>query len=189
MENNTGWIRSKCLLRPACLLILVVSGCTQNRIVQAQPPGGPVTFRHGSHVPRGARLAVQFNNEPHVTQVSDGRGGPRFTYRGKEVTYDRIRSVRSLKAQEARERFNDTTLVGAVLIELDERGTREASASSCSSLRRHVLTGALLGATLGIAVRSRYAHVDHFSDLYSDVVLMGGTLGAAAGYLVCRLRS
>jgi hypothetical protein len=68
--------------------------------------------------PLGERLAIQFNNEPAIIQVSDGRGGPPITYHGQALMVNRLKAIRSLKAKEARERFGDQTLAGAILIEL-----------------------------------------------------------------------
>jgi hypothetical protein len=68
--------------------------------------------------PIGDRFAVQFNDEPPIVQVSDGRGGPPISYHGQPVMADRVKSIRILTADEARDRFKDQTLVGAVLFEL-----------------------------------------------------------------------
>jgi hypothetical protein len=68
--------------------------------------------------PIGDRFAVQFNDEPPSIQVSDGRGGPPISYHGQPLIADRVRSIRVLTADEARDRFKDQTLVGAVLFEL-----------------------------------------------------------------------
>lgn len=66
----------------------------------------------------GTRLAIQFNKEPPIVQVSDGRGGPALLYHGQKLTPDQLKSVIFLKMQDARERFGDPTLDGALLIEL-----------------------------------------------------------------------
>ena len=68
--------------------------------------------------PIGDRFAVQFNDEAPTIQISDGRGGPPISYHGQPVKANRVKSIRVLKADEARDRFRDQTLVGAVLIEL-----------------------------------------------------------------------
>jgi hypothetical protein len=68
--------------------------------------------------PVGDRFAVQFNDEAPTIQISDGHGGPPISYHGQPVMADRVKSIRVLKADEARDRFKDQTLVGAVLIEL-----------------------------------------------------------------------
>jgi hypothetical protein len=72
----------------------------------------------GMPVPAGTRFAIQFNNEPPVIQVADGRGGPPILYHGQEVPPDRFKSIIVLKTKEARERFGDQTLDAAILIEL-----------------------------------------------------------------------
>ena len=66
----------------------------------------------------GTRLAIQFNNEPPIVQVSDGRGGPPILYHGQRLNPDQLKSVIFLKMKDARERFGDQTLDGALLIEL-----------------------------------------------------------------------
>ena len=66
----------------------------------------------------GTRLAIQFNDEPAIIQVSDGHGGPPVTYHGQVLTNDRIKGIYVLRAKEARARFGDQTLAGAILIEL-----------------------------------------------------------------------
>jgi hypothetical protein len=68
--------------------------------------------------PLGERLAIQFNDEPPIIQVSDGSGGPPITYHGQPLTDDRIKAIYVLKAKEARERFGDQTLAGAILFKL-----------------------------------------------------------------------
>jgi hypothetical protein len=73
---------------------------------------------HGHPLPLGARMAMQFNSEPAIILVSDGRGGLPITYHGQTLTDDRIKAIYVLKAKEARERFGDQTLAGAILIEL-----------------------------------------------------------------------
>jgi hypothetical protein len=66
--------------------------------------------------PSYERLAVQFNNEPLIilTQSSERP----VKYHGLVITIDRIKTVRALRAAEARERFKDQSLTGAILIEL-----------------------------------------------------------------------
>src|SRR6267378_7644362 len=72
----------------------------------------------GTPAPAGTRFAIQFNNEPPIIQVADGRGGPPITYHGKELKPDRLKSIIIIKMKEARERFGDQTLDAAILIEL-----------------------------------------------------------------------
>jgi hypothetical protein len=66
----------------------------------------------------GTRLAIQFNKEPPIVQVSDGRGGPPLLYRGQRLNPNQLKSIISLNMKDARERFGDQTLDGALLIEL-----------------------------------------------------------------------
>jgi hypothetical protein len=93
----------------------------QTPTTASAPDYGRIRLDGGDHRPPrplGERLAIQFNNEPAVIQVSDGRGGPPITYHGQALTDDRIKAIYVLKAKEARQRFLDQTLVGAILIEL-----------------------------------------------------------------------
>ena len=106
-----------------CLMIGffgVIIGCARQTPVAAQPPvERRIWMGHDSWIrPLGERLAIQFNDEPAIIQVSDGRGGPPITYHGQALMVDRLKTIRSLKAKEARERFGDQTLAGAILIEL-----------------------------------------------------------------------
>jgi hypothetical protein len=64
------------------------------------------------------RLAIQFNNEPPIVQVSDGRGGPPLRYHGHDLNPDEIKSIAILRGKEARERFGDRKLDAAILIGL-----------------------------------------------------------------------
>ncbi|MGH7487309.1 MAG: hypothetical protein ACREMS_02630 [Gemmatimonadaceae bacterium] len=64
------------------------------------------------------RLAIQFNDEPMFVQVADGRGGPPLLYHGRLVDNAQIKSIRILRSKEARNRFGDQTLDGAILLEL-----------------------------------------------------------------------
>jgi len=86
---------------------------TQSRIRLDGPP--PM-----SSLPVGERLAIQFNEEPPIIQVSDGHGGPPIKYHGQALTNDRIKAIYVLKAKQVRERFGDQTLAGAILIELKD---------------------------------------------------------------------
>jgi hypothetical protein len=83
---------------------------SQTRIHLDGPPG--------LSRPLGARTAIQFDDEPPIINVSDGHGGPPITYHGQPLTNDQIKSIRSLTAKEAQDRFGDQTLRGAILIEL-----------------------------------------------------------------------
>jgi hypothetical protein len=64
------------------------------------------------------RLAIQFNNEPPIVQVSDGYGGPPLLYHGHELNPNQIKSIAVLRGKEARDRFRDRKLDAAILIEL-----------------------------------------------------------------------
>ena len=75
-------------------------------------------IEHGTLPPAGVRLAIQFNNERPIIQVSDGRGGPPILYHGHELNPDQVKSIVVLRGKEARERFQDQKLDAAILIEL-----------------------------------------------------------------------
>ena len=75
-------------------------------------------IEHGTPPPAGFRLAIQFNNEPPIVQVSDGRGGPPLLYHGHELNPNQIKSIAVLRGKEARDRFGDRKLDAAILIEL-----------------------------------------------------------------------
>jgi hypothetical protein len=64
------------------------------------------------------RLAIQFDNEPPIVQVSDGKGGPPILYHGRELNPNQIKSVVVLRGKEARDRFRDQKLDAAILIGL-----------------------------------------------------------------------
>ena len=64
------------------------------------------------------RLAIQFNNEPPIFQVSDGQGGPPLLYHGHELNPDQLKSIVVIRGKEARDRFHDRKLDAAILIEL-----------------------------------------------------------------------
>jgi hypothetical protein len=75
-------------------------------------------IEHGTPPPAGMRLAIQFNNEPAIVQVSDGQGGPPIRYHGHELNPDQVKSIVVIRGKEARERFRDKKLDAAILIEL-----------------------------------------------------------------------
>jgi hypothetical protein len=75
-------------------------------------------IEHSTPRAAGTRLAIQFNDEPPIIHVDDGRGGPPFLYHGQDLSPDRIKSIRILHTKEARERFRDQSIDGAILIEL-----------------------------------------------------------------------
>jgi hypothetical protein len=87
--------------------------------VATKPQAQRTLSWHDSGTPSraGTRLAIQYNNEPAIIQVSDGLGGPPMLYHGQELKSDQLKSIMVLKAKEARERFGDQTLDGAILIE------------------------------------------------------------------------
>jgi hypothetical protein len=75
-------------------------------------------IEHGTPPPAGMRLAIQFNDEPPIVQVSDGHGGPPLLYHGHELNPNQIKSVAVLRGKEARDRFHDRKLDAAILIGL-----------------------------------------------------------------------
>jgi hypothetical protein len=75
-------------------------------------------IEHGTPPPAGMRLAIQFDNEPPIVQVSDGKGGPPILYHGRELNPNQIKSIVVLRGKEARERFGDRKLDAAILIGL-----------------------------------------------------------------------
>jgi hypothetical protein len=84
--------------------------------VQVEHP--VMLIEHGTLPPAGIRLAIQFNNESPIIQVSDGRGGPPILYHGHELDPDQVKSIVVIRGKEARERFRDKKLDAAILIEL-----------------------------------------------------------------------
>jgi hypothetical protein len=75
-------------------------------------------LEHGTPPPAGMRLAIQFNKEPPIIQVTDGQGGPPILYHGRELDPNVVKSIVVIRGKEARERFNDRKLDAAILIEL-----------------------------------------------------------------------
>ena len=109
-------IRSVYLLFASGVLLL---SCThQASVPQARAEHRVKIHEDGIPAPVGRRLAIQFNNEPAIVQVADGRGGPPILYHGKDLSPDSVKSIRILRTKEARERFGDQTLDAAILIEL-----------------------------------------------------------------------
>jgi hypothetical protein len=84
---------------------------------QSQTEHRITLHEEGVPAPAGTRLAIQFNNEPPIIQVADGRGGPPILYHGHELKAEELKSIIILKTKEARERFGDQTLDAAILIE------------------------------------------------------------------------
>ncbi|MGZ3468313.1 MAG: hypothetical protein ACXU91_16370 [Gemmatimonadaceae bacterium] len=84
--------------------------------VQVEHP--VLLVENGTPPPAGMRLAIQFDNEPPIIQVSDGKGGPPILYHGRELNPSQIKSIVVLRGKEARERFGDRKLDAAILIGL-----------------------------------------------------------------------
>ena len=99
---------------------IFVAACTHRAPVvsRVQVEHPVMLIEHGTPPPAGMRLAIQFNNEPPIVQVSDGRGGPPILYHGHELDPDQVKSIVVIRGKEARERFRDKKLDAAILIEL-----------------------------------------------------------------------
>jgi len=110
-------IRLNSLLCAAGILLVA---CTHRAPVasRGQLDHPVMLIEHGTPPPAGLRLAIQFNNEPPIVQVSDGRGGPPILYHGHELNPDQVKSIVVVRGKEARERFRDRKLDAAILIEL-----------------------------------------------------------------------
>ena len=110
-------IRFNSLLSAAGMLVVA---CTHRTPVasRVQLEHPVMLIEHGTPPPAGMRLAIQFNDEPPIVQVSDGRGGPPMRYHGRELNPDQIKSIVILRGKEARERFRDQKLDAAILIGL-----------------------------------------------------------------------
>ena len=99
--------------------ILLVACTHRTPVVSRVQVDHPVMLiEHGTLPPAGIRLAIQFNNEPPIVQVSNGRGGPPILYHGHELDPDEVKSIVVLRGKEARDRFRDRKLDAAILIEL-----------------------------------------------------------------------
>jgi hypothetical protein len=95
--------------------------CQVYRVTSAAPiqPDRPIRLLETpTPAAAGTRLAIQFNKEPPIVQVSDGRGGPPILYHGQQLNPNQLKSIIFLKRKDAREQFGDQTLDGALLIEL-----------------------------------------------------------------------
>ena len=103
-----------------CAAGILLVACTHRTTVvsQTQVERPVMLIEHGTLPPAGMRLAIQFNNEPPIIQVSDGNGGPPLLYHGRELDADQVKSVVIIRGKEARERFHDRKLDAAILIEL-----------------------------------------------------------------------
>jgi len=110
-------IRRNSLLFAAGILLVA---CTHRTpVVSRVQVDHPVMLvEHGTLPPAGIRLAIQFNNEPPIVQVSDGQGGPPILYHGHELDPDEVKSIVVIRGKEARDRFRDQKLDAAILIEL-----------------------------------------------------------------------
>ena len=109
-------IRSGPLVVISSLMLLA---CTRQEPVAALPqPEQRVTPKQGVLTPGRAHMAYQFNNEPVIIQDADGPGAGAVLYHGRQLTPDQIKTVHVLHLTEARKRFEDQTLVGAILVEL-----------------------------------------------------------------------
>ena len=109
-------IRSTSLL--AASAVVVVACAHQTPVpIHTQEPDYRIHTGQGMK-PAGERTIIQFNDEPPVVYVSDGRGGPFITYHGEPLRDEQVKSIRSLTANEARQRFGDATVTGAILIGL-----------------------------------------------------------------------
>jgi hypothetical protein len=98
----------------------VLVACTHRAQVvsRAQVEHPVMLIEHGTPPPAGFRLAIQFNDEPVIVQVSDGRGGPPLRYHGHDLKPDQIKSVVVLRSREARERFPNQKFDAAILVGL-----------------------------------------------------------------------
>ena len=101
--------------------LLVLAACHRGPppVVSRDQVEHPVRIlEHGTPPPAGMRLAIQFNEEPPIIQVSDGQGGPPILYHGRKLNPNEVKSIVVIRGKEARERFNDRKLDAAILIEL-----------------------------------------------------------------------
>ena len=113
--NRRSTIRGYVLIFVSAGLLLA---CNRRQHVAPRPQGqSSITLHDYRPLPAGTRLAIQYNKEPAIIQVSDGLGGPPMLYHGQELQSDQLKSIMVLKARDARDRFGDQTLDGAILIE------------------------------------------------------------------------
>ena len=103
-----------------CIVAALAIACAQQGRVPTRSHPEPTIklIERGNPAPAGTRLAIQFNDEPPTIQVADGSGGPPILYHGRELSPQEISSIQVLKTKEARDRFADQTLAGAILIKL-----------------------------------------------------------------------
>lgn len=99
--------------------ILLVACHHRKPVISEDQAEHPIRLiEHGTPPPAGTRLAIQFNNEPPIIQVADGKGGPPLLYHGHDLDVHRVKSIVIIRGKEARERFGDRKLDAAILIEL-----------------------------------------------------------------------
>src|SRR3954469_6930897 len=103
-----------------CVAGILLVACTHRATVasRVQLDHPVMLIEHGTLPPAGMRLAIQFNDEPPIVQVSDGRGGPQILYHAHELNPDQVKSIVILRGREARDRFRDRKVDAAILIEL-----------------------------------------------------------------------
>jgi hypothetical protein len=106
-------------LRFATGILLVACTHPTPVVTRVQMDHPVMLIEHGTLPPAGIRLAIQFNNEPPIVQVSDGRGGPPILYHGHKLDPGEVKSIVILRGKEARERFRDQKLDAAILIGLN----------------------------------------------------------------------
>ena len=101
---------------------IVLCGCAHKSPPAESPPSKPAPtiqlIEHGKPAPAGTRTLIQFNDETPIIHVADGNYGPPILYHGEPVHPDQIKSIRVLKASEARERFPNQNVDAAILVEL-----------------------------------------------------------------------
>ena len=114
--RTDGMIRLNSLFAAGILLVACTHRAPVASRVQVEHP--VMLIEHGTPPPAGIRMAIQFNDEPPVVQVSDGKGGPPILYHGHELNPDHVKSIVVLRGKEARERFRDQKLDAAILIGL-----------------------------------------------------------------------
>jgi len=115
--DSVSMIRLRNVLIPASLVLVA---CSHQAPVSAprEPDCRIKLIETGTPPVAGTRFAIQFNDEPMIVHVADGRGGPPILYHGQQLNPDRLKSIIMLKTKEAREPFGDQTLDAAILIEL-----------------------------------------------------------------------
>lgn len=103
-----------------CVAGILFAACTHRApVVSRLQLDHPVMLiEHGTPPPAGMRLAIQFDDEPPIIQVSDGRGGPPILYHARELNPGQVKSLVIIRGKEARERFHDRKLDAAILIGL-----------------------------------------------------------------------